>query len=469
MSNTVIHNRDDDRLPSLEALRPDLELLRWLTRGSLKQNLLRAIRLWVWLRLLYGGNQSLPDAFTFADCRHLFFSASHPKGEQIPERHDPDCLCARPTREWLFGTETGLSETEWQQDLQQYEKLPKRDLQKLLDKRLFAVTRRSLSADLQELAKLGWLEYSEQDRRYRRVAQFPDYPVAKPLERLTTAPVVDSLQFLQPDLGAIAQNHAANVRGIQRFFLHLDYIIPSDKLDDVDDWQEMLRQVWEQDPIPPLQLIYQSARRQTTFATIVYPVCIYYAQRSVYLCGFNPELEQQWYNFRLDRIQQCYQVDWADAVVPSTLSCCYQKGMLPDPSYVQIELDKAWGFDFYLPLRQMILRFNRNFHDRYIAGTFRHSTFHSIDRSTVTRLIRQHQDPLQHKALMQILELRPKVDRYYQVCYRDGDPNVQHRLRAWRPHVEVLLPWSLRREIAQEVWTELQFYKDEHNVSVSID
>lgn len=33
---------------------PQIELLQWLARGSLKQNLLRAIRLWVWLRSLYG-------------------------------------------------------------------------------------------------------------------------------------------------------------------------------------------------------------------------------------------------------------------------------------------------------------------------------------------------------------------------------------------------------------------------------
>lgn len=34
--------------------RPHVELLQWLARGSLKQNLLRSIRLWAWLRALYG-------------------------------------------------------------------------------------------------------------------------------------------------------------------------------------------------------------------------------------------------------------------------------------------------------------------------------------------------------------------------------------------------------------------------------
>ncbi|MFN6540716.1 MAG: hypothetical protein RM021_030850 [Nostoc sp. EkiNYC01] len=35
---------------------PYVELLQWLARGLLKQNLLQAIRLWVWLRSLFEDN-----------------------------------------------------------------------------------------------------------------------------------------------------------------------------------------------------------------------------------------------------------------------------------------------------------------------------------------------------------------------------------------------------------------------------
>lgn len=458
MSNTVVHGGEVDRFAVLDELRPDLELLRWLARGSLKQNLLRAIRLWVWLRWLYGSDRTLRDPFTFADCRDLLFSASHPRGEQVPELHDPKCACARTAAKWLFSTQTGLSKTEWQQDLQQYETMSKSELNQLLNSRLFAVTRRSLTADLQELAKLGWLHYSERDRHYKRVDQFPAYPGAKQLVQLSTSQAIDLLQFLQPDLGAIAQNHAGDVRGIQRFFLHLDYITPPHKLDRVDDLQEELRKVWQKDPVLPLHLVYESARHQMTLSSVIYPVCIYYAQRSVYLCGFSPELPHQWYNFRLDRIQRCDSLDWTDATIPPSLCCSYQKGQLPDPSYIQIELDKAWGFDFYLPPQQMVLRFNRDFHDRYIMNTFRHSTFEAIDRAKVMQLMRQHKDAVQRNTLLQALKMRSLQDAYYQVCYRDGDTNIRHRLRAWRPHVEILLPWSLRQEIAQEVQTEFQFY-----------
>ncbi|MBD2023918.1 TIGR03985 family CRISPR-associated protein [Leptolyngbya sp. FACHB-711] len=467
MSNTIVHADTGDRFPVLNELRPDLELLRWLARGSLKQNLLRAIRLWVWLRWLYGDDQTLSDPFTFADCRGLFFSASHPKGEQAPDLHDPKCPCARTAAQWLFNAQMGLSEREWRQDLQQYEAISKPDLNQLLNSRLFAVTRRSLTADLQELAKLGWLHYLERDRHYRRVTQFPAYPGAKQLAKLSTVQAIDPLELFQPDLGTIVQNHAGNVRGIQRFFLHLDYITPFHKLDQVDDWQEELRQVWQQDPVPPLQLTYQSARHQTTLTPIVYPVCIYYAQRSVYLCGFSPELSHQWYNFRLDRIQHCCSLDWTDAAIPAALRLFYQKGQLPDPSYIQIELDKAWGFDFYLQPQQMVLRFNRDFHDRYIVDTFRHSTFKAIDRSRVMQLMRQHKDGVQRETMLQVLQMRSLKDAYYQVCYRDGDTNIRHRLRAWRPHVEVLLPWSLRQEIAEEVQAEFQFYHGESYDSYS--
>uniref|UniRef100_A0ACD5GWS4 Uncharacterized protein n=1 Tax=Desertifilum tharense IPPAS B-1220 TaxID=1781255 RepID=A0ACD5GWS4_9CYAN len=66
---------------------PRVELLQGLARGSLKQNLPRAIRLWVWLRFLYGeeGLQTaFPDEFSFADWRTTFFTDTHPANEGIP-------------------------------------------------------------------------------------------------------------------------------------------------------------------------------------------------------------------------------------------------------------------------------------------------------------------------------------------------------------------------------------------------
>lgn len=121
---------------------------------------------------------------------------------------------------------------------------------------------------------------------------------------------------------------------------------------------------------------------------------------------------------------------------------------------------KAWGFDFYLPRKLMLLRFDREFHDRYIHGTFRHQTFKSVKYQQAEQLIRQHTPQLeQQQRLLTVLKSRPRQDAYYQVYYREDDTNVGMRLRAWRPKSEVLLPWELRQSIAKEVETEFQLYQ----------
>lgn len=68
---------------------PTVELLQWLCRDSLKQNLPRALRLWVWLHILYGQERDkleLSESFSYADWRDTFFTVSHPKSEEIPQR-----------------------------------------------------------------------------------------------------------------------------------------------------------------------------------------------------------------------------------------------------------------------------------------------------------------------------------------------------------------------------------------------
>lgn len=174
--------------------RPHVELLQWLARGSLKQNLLRAIRLWAWLRVLYGDakDRILLDRFTFADWRDTFFSPTHPK-EAIPDLHDPCCACARTTADWLFDGSTGVAELEWQQTLQQHDAIPDAKLYNLLQQRLFAVTRRSLYADLQILVELGWLK--RQGQSYCRVHDLPTRPIASSLEPVSVRATAYELSF----------------------------------------------------------------------------------------------------------------------------------------------------------------------------------------------------------------------------------------------------------------------------------
>ncbi len=291
----------------------------------------------------------------------------------------------------------------------------------------------------------------------------PNRPASRSLELVNTKLNDYALNFLKPDIASIAHSLSQPIRGVWRFFLEVDYVVPNAALDRVDDWQDKLRRLWEQNPVPPVRLTYNSAKLGAAINCIVYPVCIYYAQRAVYLCAFGqtPTRQGNWYNYRLDRIQQITQLQWTNPDIPQFLLHSFQQGTLPSPDYIKVQLAEAWGFDFYQSPKPMLLRFDREFHDRYIQGTFRHETFKSVSYQEAELLIKKHtrqQQPQQ--ALLKVLESRSPQDAYYHAHYREDDPNVKQRLRAWRPKCEILLPWKLRQSIAEEVEIEFQLYRN---------
>ncbi|MGM3309662.1 TIGR03985 family CRISPR-associated protein [Anabaena sp. WFMT] len=433
---------------------PQAELLQWLARGSLKQNLLRAVRLWVWLRSLYGEGQDhvfLEDGFTLADWKNAFFSSTHPKGEAIPQFHDPNCHCAKTTADWLFDSHTGLDQEIWKRSLLSHINIS--NLDEILHKRLFGVTRRSLQADLQILEELGWLEIREQ--KYHRVKYLPSRPI-------TTKHNSNELHFLnQEDLAEIAQNLSQKIGGVQRFFFKLDYVVAA--IDEVENWQDELRKLWSQTPVLPISLIYNSARLKYSVECLVYPVCIYYVQRAVYLCAFgeSPDKKTDWYNFRLDRIEDITPIEWTNPAIPKTLQQRYQQHNLPNPEEIEVQMDKALGFDFYLESRLMLLRFERDYHDRYIQDTSRHETFNLISYEKAKSLIKNSEVNSEQKAeLLKVMANRSPKDAYYSLQYRHGDNNVTMRLRAWRPKVEILLPYDLRQKVKADIIKEIGLYSD---------
>ncbi|MEH2022877.1 TIGR03985 family CRISPR-associated protein [Nostoc sp.] len=446
---------------------PDVELLQYLGRGYLKQNLLRAIRLWVWLRSLYGDNQDgvvLDDSFSYADWRKAFFSPTHPKGEEIPLVHDSHCPCTKTTTQWLFSEKTGIVASQWQKSILAHTAIDASALDKLLQQRLFGVTRRSLQADLEILAELGWLVYKY--HKYYRVCEFPPRPITAKYDISITKISAYELNFMHEDLAAIAENHSQKINGIQRFFLKLDYVIPRDTLDAVEDLECELRQLWAKTPVPPIKLTYGSAKLGDKVDCIVYPVCIYYVQRAVYLCAYgqSPEKDTNWYNFRLDHIQSMTSLEWTNPDLPVNLQQQFKQASLPSPDYIALEMSKAWGFDFYLPSQLMLLRFEREFCDRYVKGTERHETFKEISYQQVEHLIqREIKQPQQQQTLLKVLRKRSRTDAYYQVFirYQDHqhrDNNIIMRLRAWQPQVEVLTPWDLRQSFATDIATQFQLY-----------
>jgi CRISPR-associated protein (TIGR03985 family) len=433
---------------------PHVELLQWLARGSLKQNLLRAVRLWVWLRSLYGEMQiDLLDPFTYPQWRDAFFSGSHPMGEATPDLHDVNCACAKTTSQWLFTDQTGLSVNPWQRSLQQHAGVSEKQIQQWLQKRLFAVTRRSLFADLQILTELGWLKCS--DNCYHRVQQFPNRPFTQEWNLSESLGLAD-LGFLNPNLETIAQSLSQPIAEVQRFYLEVDYIITQTQRQ-VEEWLELLKTIWEATVVSPVQLTYHSAKFGSQNC-VIYPVCVYYVQRAIYLCGFGqtPSQQGEWYNYRLDKIEQMRVLTWKDKSIPQTL--LNRRQSLPMPDYISMQMQRAWGFDFYLPASPMLLRFERQFHERYIQGTFRHQTFKQLTYAQVKQVIQSYAEPSQRQPLLDVLQSRSKQDAYYSVVYRVGDTNVELRLRAWRPKVEVLFPWDLRQQIGREVMQERLFY-----------
>ncbi|MDH6056410.1 TIGR03985 family CRISPR-associated protein [Umezakia ovalisporum] len=450
---------------------PQVELLQWLARGSLKQNLLRAIRLWVWLRSLYGLEEGslygstperllLNNSFTFAHWRDAFFSSTHPKGEAIPHLHDQNCPCAKTTAAWLFNSNTELSEPQWRRSLITHAGVLESDVNKALEKRLFSVTRRSLQADLQILTDMGWLEYRAQ--KYHCVKTLPSRPITTSSTTIINNYHREEFNFLnQEDLVAIAQNHSAKICGVQRFFCKLDYISPRHTIDKVDDWCNILQKIWKKTPVPPVQLTYNSASLRKSVKCTVYPVCSYYVQRAVYLCAFgqSPDGHNDWYNYRLDRIQNIRPINWTDISIPLVLQQRYQQANLPNPEDIETQMSKAWGFDFYLPPQLMLLRFDRDHHDLYIQDTVRHNTFEVISYQQAKTLIRQHTPiPEQRQALLTILKDRSPQDAYYRVQYRHLDHDVSMRIRAWRPKAEVILPWDLRQKVAADILAEHKLY-----------
>ncbi|MGB3511897.1 MAG: TIGR03985 family CRISPR-associated protein [Microcoleaceae cyanobacterium] len=308
------------------------------------------------------------------------------------------------------------------------------------------------------LVELGWLQ--RENQQYYRVREFPNYPTFVSEETKPTKPDNYNQAFINVDVGAIAEIYSQPIRGIQRFFLDLDYIIFSDNQDRVDDLLHKFRYLWQQPSTPPVKLTYNSARINKSHKYIVYPVCIYYVRRAVYLCAFGETVEStgEWYNYRLDRIQNLTLLQWDNPNIPQFLFQHYQNQTLPIPDYIQEQMGAAWGFDFYSPSQLMVLRFERDFHDRYLRNTFRHHTFQLINYQQVEKLIQQNTPPAHQQHLLTVFKSRNRHDAYYRAYYRENDTNVKMRLRAWRPNVEILLPWQLRQKIAEETATEYQHY-----------
>lgn len=516
---------------------PTVPFLQLLVPGSLKQNLPKTVRLWVILRSLYGedGDEvrlNLREQFTFEEWRNQFFTQADPnckehhsekvyhKRDEIPPLHDPDCHCAKTLSDWLFDKNSSLtiSKEKWQESfLQIYPTMTKAQLEPFLasgnfagtvavpqkwqpkykavkasskrpskatntyvppfpNGRLFGVTGKNLEFDFKTLIEMGWLEVADSKgaskKHYQKVKKYP--PLDSFNLNTTTANFIS-----QPDFSEIADNYFQPINGIQRFFMHVDYVVSKEAIDKIRVWQDELKRMWEKTPIPPTSIVYESASLSRQGKRIVYPVCIYYFQRAPYLCAFGQQPKHKeiinWYNYRLDRIQSLEELSWDREQVPDQLKqkCLHQQPPLPED--IQVKMAQAWGFDFYQPSHKMLLRFERDFHTRHIAKTFRHDTFTFLDtQDKFRKFIREYApNKLEKQQLEEILHSLPvQADdignpyAYYSADYRIDefnliDNNVMMRLRAWGPKVEILLPGDLRERMAKDIQETWKLYCSE--------
>jgi CRISPR-associated protein (TIGR03985 family) len=466
---------------------PSPEVLNSLAKGRLADRLQRSVRLWVLLHRLYGETNwahRLPQPFRYADVRDRLFATTHSRSETagvevLSADCDCTCICQRSLETWLAESALPCSVTEWQQQVMKLTHIEPKLLSALLKQSPFATVHRSIRDDLAQLADMGWLKREGPGRFCPVRSQgWPKLPGRShaPLGNLSVSQTwemlqaLESIAFVQPNLEVIIQSlwdqltvQPQDDSSVpeKRIFIHLDYILSETMQEHVDTLQAQIEQLWREGGG---MIEFDYARKAGQKRMTVYPVCLHYARRAKYLSayGLDPEGILGWHNYRLDRIvsEQLEMVDWSDLRVPKPLQSQYQAGKLPTSTEVSDALEKAWGFNFYLPRQLLIMRFPPDFAKWYVHQSDRHATFQPIAYEKISALLKHEiTAPKTQKTALNILSKRDPKDAYYRAWIRLGDINIVMRLRDWRPAGEVIAPLALRQQMHQESEAELSHYQ----------
>ena len=466
---------------------PTPRVLHWLGRGQLKSSFSRAVRSWAILKQLYGvqGN-SLPNPWRYPDLRDRLFAPDHPQGDEshadlILGCKNQDCICHKPSHTWLNPT------PEWCEETCLLAGLSVIELEQNLDQFPFATVHRSLRADLKLLAQQGWLQELPLGQ-YRcltsdKLPQLPDRQLgggthtegnrSDIINSLSTHQTIELYRALEklveihPGLEFVMEPLSLQILKLpdysQRVFIHLDYILPLNVQDRINNYQSDIEDLWQKGEGGVLQFHYWFEAQRKVKVT-VYPVCLHYMRRAKYLSAYgkDPEGRVGWHNYRLDRIDsdRLKVLAWGDRSIPLELKEMRRTGKLPTPEDVKTELDRAWGFKFYSAPQLMILRFLPDFARWYVNNTERHSTFKPIAYKQLPTLIRREiSDRAEREELLDIVKQRSPDDISFEARIRPDDINLIQRLRDWRPNGEVIAPLSLRQQMADEAKKELLNYE----------
>ena len=473
---------------------PDVELLQILARGSLKQNLPKAVRLWVILRSLYGDEADpvkaeLGDKFTYNDwCNQFFTEFDYHKNDLIPTCHDCKCSCAKTMTEWLFEPSNGSNDNEWKKSFLQLYSVTAQQLNNLLNFgiisqkkesekqqkiRLLAKTRKNFQYDFQTLVSMGWLQsekvksnpaHNKFKTQYIKVDSFPHILISVSEEVADNQGIEN---IIQNDLADFFDDFGQEINNEQRFFLELEYIVHQQFSENLNTWRQKLKNIWQSQPIPPIKITYVSASNFQNYQDegedyIVYPVCIYYSQRAPYLFAYgqtpkdSSSMKVNWYGYRLDRIKNIEELEWNLVDLPNfSQKICELK----TPQILEEIRSEAWGFNLVQQKEILLIRFDRYYHNLYIQGTEREKLFKQISHKQAQSLINNSEIKLEQKQqLLGSLKSRSSSDIYCRVNYRQ-DYNTIMRLRSWGPKVEVFLPWDLRETMAKDIQQAWKFYQ----------
>ncbi|MEY2985139.1 MAG: hypothetical protein RLZZ568_1756 [Cyanobacteriota bacterium] len=471
---------------------PTVSLLCHLAQGqSLRspQNLCKAVRMWILLRSIYGNESdpvycSLGSGFSYLDWRNAFFTdvkLFHQKFDKNSIEHtDPKCFCHKSLTDWLFKGYLAVDKEEWYQDFNVACYLDGEDaIASFLDSlewksntsinpdknRIFACVAKTLKNNFEALAELGYLVFDGKFFHKTNAIEEIHKFIGKTKDNEIFMPI------LQEDLSEIPKLFQGKVGGLQRFFMHIDYAVGRKDLD--NDWPYKFKEIWENKSFPVIKLTYNSVSLHREVIRIIYPVCIYYYQRAIYLCAYGQSPHKRhvidWYNYRVDRIIDVKLLDWSDSSIPGDLTHLYSQEKLFTPDYIDQKLREAFGFNFYKPKKTVLLCFDKEYSEKYIDESFRHETFEKVNSCQQLLTWKKRQNlSLQESQLVQTVinkwqSITPSEEThsYFLMDYRTEDINVVMRLRAWGPRVQVLFPWELRQRIAEDSRKTTRLYQDQ--------
>lgn len=375
---------------------------------------------------------------------------------------------------YLFYEYTDFYRERWLQNVRERYQVDRQILTEILEKKLFALTDKSLRNNFQKLAKSDppkLIKSGERRGKYKKQSDYLGRDRNEALQYDDLLTLEESFWDLLDDgVSAIAQLLLAKIQGSQRLFIHADYIFKAETQEVAEDWVEKLRIIWQSNPVLPIRIRYYSASNNTTNNYSVYPVCLQYYQRGYYLTavGDSPQIQisvkPQWYNYRLDRVLDLEELTWdyserlkllkQQIYQGKNLYYCYT------PDWILEQLDIAYGFDFYRPSATMLLRFDRDYEQKYIKNTLRHQSFQEISNpKELIAIFNEHQASIPTKTWQRIIE-RFSISSYYQLDYRLGDHHIMMRLLSWRNSVEVILPLRLREKVKKEIEKMYKIYQD---------